>query len=90
MVNSDAVITDSFHGSIFSIIFNKPFITVFDKSKAKGRFKSLSNIFGVGDRLFEKGQHINFHQLLKPLNIDYKSINKLKQKSININIYINT
>ena len=78
MVNSDAVITDSFHG-----LFNKPFITIFDKSKAKGRFKSLSNIFGVGDRLFEKGQQINFHQLLKPLNIDYKSINKLKQKSIN-------
>ena len=83
MFKSDAVITDSFHGSIFSIIFNKPFITIYDKFNAKERFNSLSNLFGVSDRLFENGQQINFHQLLKPLNIDYKQINELKKKSIN-------
>ena len=74
MFKSDAVITDSFHGSIFSIIFNKPFITIYDKFNAKERFNSLSNLFGVSDRLFENGQQINFHQLLIYFDIIIDSI----------------
>ena len=80
---SNAVITDSFHGTIFSIIFNKPFITIYDKLNAKERFISLGNLFGIHDRLFENGQQINFSQLIKPINIDDKLLNQLKLKSIN-------
>ena len=80
---SSAVITDSFHGTIFSIIFNKPFITIYDKLNAKERFNSLGNLLGVHDRLFENGQQINFSQLIKPLNINNKLLNQLKLKSIN-------
>jgi len=83
MVNSNAVITSSFHGSVFSIIFNKPFITIYNKLDAKERFNSLDKIFGIHDRLFEKNDKITFEQLLKPLNIDYKLLNQLKKKSIN-------
>ena len=81
--NSQAIITDSFHGTIFSIIFNKPFITIYDKFNAKERFISLGNLFGIHDRLFENGQQINFSQLIKPINIDDKLLNQLKLKSIN-------
>ena len=83
MVNSNAVITSSFHGSVFSIIFNKPFITIYNKLDAKERFNSLGKIFGIHDRLFEKDDKITFEQLLKPLKIDYKLLNQLKKKSIN-------
>lgn len=83
MVNSNAVLTNSFHGTVFSIIFNKPFITIYDKINAKERFSSLANLFGIQERMFENHQKINYEQLIKPLNIDYKLLNKLKSKSIN-------
>jgi hypothetical protein len=76
-------ITSSFHGSVFSIIFNKPFITIYNKLDAKERFNSLDKIFGIHDRLFEKDDKVTFEQLLKPLNIDYKLLNQLKKNSIN-------
>ena len=43
IINSKAVITDSFHGTVFSIIFNKPFIS-FQKESADSRFNKLSHI----------------------------------------------
>jgi exopolysaccharide biosynthesis predicted pyruvyltransferase EpsI len=45
------VITDSFHGTIFSIIFNKPFISF--KIKNDERFKNLIEIFGIKSRIIE-------------------------------------
>ena len=83
MIKSKAVVTNSYHGTVLSIIFNKPFITIYDKSNAKERFTSLANLFGVHERIFENNQKINYEQLIKPLNIDYKLLNKLKSESIN-------
>ena len=45
------VVTDSFHGTVFSIIFNKPFIAVGNKSRGLARFTSLLKMFGLEDRL---------------------------------------
>lgn len=50
-VEAKYVITDSFHGTIFSIIFNKPFITIGNTMRGLTRFKSLLNIFNLEDRL---------------------------------------
>ena len=83
IIKSVGVITNSFHGIIFSIIFNKPFITIYGKSLPTERFNSLSNIFGIQSRLFQNGQYIDINQLLKPLNINYTLFNQLKLKSIN-------
>ena len=69
MIKSKAVVTNSYHGTVLSIIFNKPFITIYDKSNAKERFTSLANLFGVHERIFENNQKINYEQLIKPLNI---------------------
>ena len=63
IVKSDAVITNSYHGTIFSIIFNKPFITIYGKYLLVERFHYLDKLFGIHDRLFENGQLINIHQL---------------------------
>lgn len=45
----DILYTDSFHGTCFAIIFNKPFITFFSKD-AYNRVKSLIETLGLPDR----------------------------------------
>lgn len=43
--NCKGVITDSFHGTIFSIIFNKPFISFVYNYRGNARFDSLKEVF---------------------------------------------
>ena len=50
-LNSEFVVTDSFHGTVFSIIFNKPFIVIGNKLRGLDRMNSLLNIFNLEDRL---------------------------------------
>ena len=38
IANSKAVITDSYHGTLFSIIFNKPFVSLINKEFDIERF----------------------------------------------------
>ncbi|WP_313308565.1 polysaccharide pyruvyl transferase family protein [Stutzerimonas nitrititolerans] len=51
---ADFVITDSFHGTVFSIIFNKPFLVVGNNARGLSRFESLLDIFGLSERLVTK------------------------------------
>lgn len=50
----DFVVTDSFHGTIFSLIYNKPFISIVNKERGTARFESILSQFGLLDRLIEK------------------------------------
>lgn len=43
--NSQLVVTDSFHATVFSIIFNRPFIVINNKKRGTDRIKSLLEIF---------------------------------------------
>ena len=83
--NSNAVITDSYHGTLFSIIFEKPFITYINRVRGNSRFISLNRIFNLGPRIVNqynfRGVDINL--LKKPLNINQTLLNDLKNKSIN-------
>lgn len=45
------IITDSFHGTIFSIIFNKPFISLTNETRGNSRFESLLFMLGLEKRL---------------------------------------
>ena len=45
------VITDSFHGTVFSILFNVPFIAVGNRDRGIARFSSLLKMFRLEDRL---------------------------------------
>ena len=49
--DSDYVITDSFHGTVFSIIFRRPFISILNHSRGADRFESLLAKIGLADRL---------------------------------------
>ena len=79
---SKAIITDSFHCTVFSIIFNKPFITFLYENKGKERFVSLKEIFDIGDRLFDINSSPNISLLDKPLHLNMKKFYSLKKKSI--------
>lgn len=48
---SKIVITDSFHGTVFSIIFNKPFIVFANKTRGIDRFETLLKHFDLLDRI---------------------------------------
>ena len=83
--NSQAVITDSFHGTVFSIIFNKPFISFINKSRGKSRFDCLTKIFKLQNRIIMPSENftINYKLLIKKPNINQTLMNQLKNISIN-------
>jgi len=49
--NSRFVMTDSFHGMVFSIIFNTPFAVFINRSRGADRFDSLLSQLGLEDRI---------------------------------------
>ena len=48
------IITDSFHGVVFSILFEKPFIVVGNKKRGLNRFFSLLSLFNLENRLIDE------------------------------------
>lgn len=73
--NAEFIITDSFHGMIFSILFNKNFIVLANPQRGLARFESVLSMFGLEDRLISSlNQHIDITSL-KP--IDYKYVNQI-------------
>lgn len=51
--NSLFVITDSFHGTCFSIIFQRKFIAICNEKRGKDRFDHVLNLFDLKDRLIK-------------------------------------
>lgn len=68
---ADYVITDSFHGMVFSIIFNKPFAVIGNTSRGLSRFISLLEALGLGDRMIT-----DIMSDLPSSQIDYETVNK--------------
>ncbi|WP_346992891.1 polysaccharide pyruvyl transferase family protein [Alteromonas gracilis] len=69
----DYVVTDSFHGCVFSIIFNKPFIAVGNVSRGLARFNSLLSMFNLEKRLVDSELNIDKEILVS--EIDWNQIN---------------
>lgn len=73
------VITDSFHGTIFSIIFNKEFYSISNQSRGGSRFESLLSQFNLSNRLYNSILNIETsHDIVNW--VDVESIKLLKQK----------
>lgn len=49
--DSECLITDSFHGCVFAIIFNKPFVCLGNKKRGIARFESLLSTYGLKERI---------------------------------------
>ena len=65
--NAGIVLTDSFHGCVFSIIFHKPFWVVINPQRGSARFSSLLSILHLEDRVIsiDDKQNIDWS---KPIN----------------------
>ena len=50
------VITDSFHGMVFSILFHKPFVVLINESRGAARFISLLKLLGLQSRIASDAQ----------------------------------
>ena len=76
---ADLIITDSFHGMVFSIIFNKNF-NIFkrfkdnDKNSQNSRIDDLLALFNISQDVYVNNNIINH------INIDYSIVNKLIEK----------
>jgi len=78
-MDAEFVITDSFHGTAFSIIFNKPFIAIGNAKRGITRFTSLLNTLGLENRLVTNPETDIL--TLVGTNIDFELVNqKLEQK----------
>ena len=73
--NARMVLTDSFHGCVFSIIFKKPFYVYGNDNRGKARFDSLLNIFSLQDRYFDDTTSLN--ELNLTAGIDWNHVNKV-------------
>ena len=49
--DAEFVVTDSFHGCAFSIIFGKPFVAIGNIDRGLSRMQSLLRMFGIEDHL---------------------------------------
>lgn len=73
----DHLVTDSFHGVCFAIIFNKPFTCMGHKGRGLARFTSLFNMFGLMGRMVE--YESTAEELDSLPEIDWKSVNETWQ-----------
>lgn len=79
--NAEFVVTDSFHGCVFSIINHKPFIAIANKERGLERFTSLLGTFGLMDRLIFGHEDFICKKTLPHRPIDYKLVD-IKHRSL--------
>lgn len=77
--NAACVLTTSFHGTAFSLMFHTPFYTVLQHSAADNRMTSLLSALNMEDRLINKGDI----PTITPLNDELldENLKKLTQAS---------
>lgn len=73
--NSKFVVADSFHATVFAIIFNRHFITIANIERGMARFESLLRMFGLEDRLVTELEQVT-PELLRQ-SIDWKKVNAI-------------
>ncbi len=75
--DADFVVTDSFHGVVFSLIFNKNFIAIGNTRRGLARFKSILSVFGLESRLVLNRKDLTEELLTS--RIDFKKVNEIKE-----------
>lgn len=85
--NATFVVTDSFHGSVFSILFHRPFLSIINNKRGADRFTSLFGKLGIHGRLIDEtikvediSKEINWDAVDSKLNVEREfSMNFLKE-----------
>lgn len=71
---SDYVLTDSFHGTVFSIIAHRPFTTVVNSGRGASRFESLLGSLNLMDRMTESTNVTNINTPINYEEIDARLV----------------
>lgn len=81
IASATCVVTSAFHGTVFSIIFNRSFYTFQFHDFDDSRVISLLNELGLSERLIDENSHFSFSEL------DYtevdKKIENLREYAVN-------
>lgn len=78
-MDAKMTVVDSFHGAVFSIIFNKPFWVIANAERGNARFSSLLKMFDLEDRLVDPSR---LSQLDINRQIDWNTVNSILAKKI--------
>ncbi len=83
--NADYVISDSFHMTAFSIIYNKLFLSIFSANSFNDRISNILNYFGLENRMLKV--YSDFTSLRE--NIDYHEVNvRLNKKKEDMQVLL--
>lgn len=84
--NASFVVTDSFHGCVFSVINRKPFIAIVNHSRGADRFVSMLSQLGLEGRMVNDYEEYSARrsELIAPIDYSevYSRLQKLKAHSL--------
>ncbi len=72
--HSKFIVADSFHATVFAILFNKPFITIANKERGLARFMSLLQMVGLENRLVFDSKEVDDNLITS--TIEWNEVNK--------------
>lgn len=73
-MDADFIVTDSFHGMVFAVIFRKNFIAIINQDRGADRFTSMMELLGLTERLVSDAVPGSLQALVhRP--IDYAAVN---------------
>ena len=84
-MDAEFVITDSFHGCVFSIIFNKPFLVIGNHERGMARFNSLLKLFELEDRLIHSIRELDENKMKTEIDWDRINLIKAEWKEYSLN-----
>lgn len=67
LAGSRFVLTDSYHGCVFSILFHRPFLVIPNEKRGLARFASLLGLFGLENRVAVLSAELS-DQMLAPID----------------------
>ncbi len=87
IANSSMVVTDSFHGTVFSILFHKEFYSIVNVARGGTRFVSFLSPLGLEHRMGDVSQL----QSIEPSLIDWQQVDHIldKQRQDSMNFLTN-
>lgn len=75
MKNADFVVTDSYHGFCFSLIFRKDYLILVNRNRGGARFDTIAQLFGITHRLAESVDEISGNERLHG-PMDYSEVGR--------------
>lgn len=79
--HSDFVITDSFHCTVFAILFHKPFLAVNDKDcSMNARIKTLTRRLGLEHRVIDTYDPERIRQIMADTEFDWDAVDEKRKE----------